>query len=286
MTTTSEHVAAELGGAPAEGIGGGPPRRLRWVGALAPVALVALWALLSALGVLRPVVFPGPARVASTLWDFFAGEQRLRLAGVVPFTGAGWSHLGASLSRCLITGAVAIAAGVAAGVGLGRSRVAAALLDPLLGGLRAVPLYAWLPLLIVWLGIGEPSARGLIFLGALWPTLVATADAVARVPAAYTETARMLGTPRGQLWRRVHLPAALPEVVTGVRLSLTLAWACVVVGELTGTATGIGAMMNAARETGRVDEILVGVLLFAVVGAALDGLVRLGGRRLTGWAAA
>ena len=94
----------------------------------------------------------------------------------------------------------------------------------------------------------------------------------------------MLGTPRHALWRKVYLPSALPEVVTGLRLSLTLAWTCVIVGELTGTDRGVGAMMNAARETGRTEQVVVGIIVFAAVGLALDMTLRRVSRRWVRWA--
>lgn len=259
-------------------------RYRRALGLVVPVLLVVGWAVASGQGWLAERLLPAPGVVARSGLDFFFGQRRTTLAGVVPFDGAGWSHVGASLFRCLVSFALAVVVGVAAGLALGLSRWVADLLDPLLNGLRAVPLYAWLPISLIWFGLGEGAARALIFIGALWPVLIATADAVARVPGAHIETARMLGTPRHRLWRRVYLPSALPEIVTGLRLSLTLAWMCVIVGELTGTSTGVGAMMNAARETGRTEQIVVGMVVFAVVGFAADLVLRLLTRRWVRWA--
>lgn len=248
-----------------------------------PTLLVLAWATASALGAIPSYLLPAPARVAESAWELFFGSRTGTLPGVVPYSGAGWAHLGASLVRCLIAVTLATVVGVGVGMALGLSRRLAALLDPVLNGLRAVPLYAWLPLMLVWFGIGESAARGLIFLGALWPILVATADAVGRVPREYLETARMLGTPRHRLWRRVYLPATLPEIVTGLRLGLTWAWMSVTVAELSGATTGIGAMMNAARETSRTDQIVVGMVVFAVVGFAADLVLRAATRPLTRW---
>ena len=203
----------------------------------------------------------------------------------MPFTGAGFEHLQASLGRCLVSWALAVVIGTSVGLLLGLSPLARDLLDPVLNALRAVPLFAWLPLTLVWFGLGEGAARALIFIGALWPVLVAVGDSTSRVPRAYVETAQMLGTPRRDLWRKVYLISALPEVVTGLRLSLTLAWTCVIVGELTGTSLGVGAMMNAARETGRTEQVIVGILVFAAVGLAFDVVLRRATRRWVRWAA-
>lgn len=115
--------------------------------------------------------------------------------------------------------------------------------------------------------------------------MVAVGDSTSRVPRSYVETARMLGTPQRWLWRRVYLPSAPPEVVTGLRLSLTLAWTCVIVGELSGTTLGVGAMMDAARESGRTDQVVVGILVFATVGLLAELTLRSGTRRWVRWAA-
>ncbi len=269
-----------------------PPRRTavsrqRWaLGVLAPALLIGLWEMVSALGWVAPNLVPSPGEVAGSAWQFFFGPASANIPGVVAFSGAGWGHLGASVSRCLIAWSAAVVVGTALGLALGLSRLVRHLLDPLVNGLRAVPLYAWLPLALVWFGIGESAARVLIFIGALWPVVLAVGDGVLRVPKAYVETARMLGTDRRQLWYRVYLRAALPEIVTGLRLSLTLAWMCVIVGELSGTPTGVGAMMNAAREGGRIDEIVVGLLVFAVVGFLADAGLRRAARPWVRWAAA
>jgi ABC-type nitrate/sulfonate/bicarbonate transport system permease component len=255
------------------------------LGVLAPVVLVAAWAVASEVGLVSERLLPSPLTVATAMRAFFLGDSTVTLSGVVPFAGAGPEHLVASLGRCAVSWALAVAVGVVVGLLLGVSRLARDLLDPVLNGLRAVPLFAWLPLVLIWFGIGESSARALIFLGALWPVLVAVGDSTARVPRAYVETARMLGTPRRDLWRRVHLRAALPEVVTGLRLSLTLAWTCVIVGELSGVTTGVGAMMNAARESGRPEQVLVGIVVFAVVGLLADLLLRGVSARWVRWAA-
>jgi sulfonate transport system permease protein len=257
----------------------------RLLGLAVPLLLLALWQAVASAGVFSPRLLPAPSVVGDQLVAFFAGDPGgQRLAGVVPFTGAGPEHLAASLRRAAVSWVLAVGVGTVVGLALGLSRLARDLLDPLLNALRAVPLFAWLPLALVWFGIGEGSARAIIFLGALWPVVVAVGDATARVPRAHVETARMLGTPRRWLWRRVYLPSALPEVVTGLRLSLTLAWTVVIVAELSGASLGVGAMMNAARESGRTDQVVVGIVVFAVVGLLADLALRAASRPWSRWA--
>jgi ABC-type nitrate/sulfonate/bicarbonate transport system permease component len=250
-----------------------------------PLVLLGLWQMVAVTELLSARLLPAPSTVGTALVDFFAGERgSLTLTGVVPYTGAGPEHLAASLRRCAVSWVLAVGVGTVLGLMLGLSRLARDLLDPVLNALRAVPLFAWLPLALVWFGIGEGAARALIFVGALWPVVVSVGDSTSRVPRSHVETARMLGTPRKDLWRKVYLPSALPEVVTGLRLSLTLAWTCVIVGELSGTNLGVGAMMNAARESGRTDQVIVGILVFATVGLLADTVLRAVSRRWVRWA--
>jgi ABC-type nitrate/sulfonate/bicarbonate transport system permease component len=123
-----------------------------------------------------------------------------------------------------------------------------------------------------------------VFIGAVSPIVVATADSTARVPRQLVDTARMLGTRPRELARRVYLPFALPGIVTGLRLGLTLGWTSVIVGELTGQSRGLGAMMSAAREVSRLDQIIVGMAAFGVIGLIGDILLRTVTRPLVRWA--
>lgn len=261
-------------------------RYRRLLGVVVPLAVLGGWQAVASAQVFSTRLLPSPTTVGRSLVDFFGEGTSLTLAGVVPFAGAGGEHLAASLQRCAVSWVLAVAVGLLLGLLLGLSPLARDALDPVLNALRAVPLFAWLPLALVWFGIGEGAARALIFVGALWPVVVAVGDSTARVPRSYVETASMLGTPRRQLWRRVYLPSALPEVVTGLRLSLTLAWTCVIVGELSGTTLGVGAMMNAARESGRTEQVFVGILVFATVGLVADLLLRALTARWVRWAKA
>jgi ABC-type nitrate/sulfonate/bicarbonate transport system permease component len=257
--------------------------RRQLLGLVVPVLLLVGWQVSWDLELRPRTILPSPHQVLTAADAFFFGRNTVTLSGIVPFKGAAWLHISASLERCLTTWVLAVVVGLVLGLGLGLSRWVADLLEPVSNALRAVPLFAWLPLAAVQFGIGETPARVLIFIGALWPVVVATTDSVARVPKSQVETARMLGVRRSRLWRRVYLPSALPEIVTGLRLSLTLAWTCVIVGELLGVNRGIGAMMIAARESGATDQIIVGVFLFAVIGYTGDRLLRLATRPLVRW---
>ncbi len=262
----------------------GPTAGSAWLlGLVVPAALVAAWAVASGAGWISPRILPPPGEVLDAAWRFAFGSDTRSLPGVVPFEGAGGRHVAASLRRWVVAYLLALGVGIPLGLGLGLSPWCRRLLDPLVQALRSIPVTAWLPISLAWFGLGEGSARSLVFLGAVFPVVVATADASSRVPATLVETARMLGTPRRALARRVYVPAALPGIVTGMRLGLTLGWMSVIVGELTGQREGVGAMMFAARAAVQIDQILVGMATFAVIGLLGDLLLRAMTRPLIRW---
>ncbi len=258
-------------------------RRRRLLGLVVPALLVTVWALASAAGWVSPRLLPSPGRVVEAGWAFVAGGGGATLPGVTPFDGAAGRHVGASVGRWLVAFALAVAVGLPLGAAIGLSRRTAELLDPLVQALRSIPITAWLPIALVWFGLGEGAARYLVFVGALFPIVIATADGASRVPRALVDGAVMLGTRRRDLGRKVYLPAALPAIVTGLRLGLTLGWMSVIVGELTGTTSGVGAMMWAAREVGRLDHIIVGMATFALVGLTGDLILRAAARPFVAW---
>lgn len=254
------------------------------VGLAFPTLLVALWSFFSATGVLSDRLLPAPVDIYHAGREFFVAPTRSAVPGVVPFRGAGFEHIRASVGRWAGAYALALCVGLPLGLALGLSRWAAAAVDPLFQAVRSVPITAWLPISLVWFGLGSGAARFVIFMGAVSPIVVATADATSRVPRQLVDTARMLGTRQRDLARRVYIPSALPGIVTGLRLGLTLGWTSVIVGELTGASRGLGAMMFAAREVFRLDQILIGMVSFAVIGLTGDLLLRAVTRPLIRWA--
>jgi NitT/TauT family transport system permease protein len=253
-------------------------------GVALPAVLIGLWSILSATGVLSDQIMPAPAELARTGRDFFVAPKRAPVPGVVPFKGAAVEHLRASIGRLAVGYTIAVCVAIPLGLGLGLSRWMAAAVDPLYQAIRCVPITAWLPIALVWFGLGEGAARFLVFIGAVSPIVVATADSTARVPRQLVDMARMLGTRPRDLARRVYLPSALPGIVTGLRLGLTLGWTSVIVGELTGSSRGLGAVMNAAREVSRLDQIIIGMVSFAVIGLVGDILLRRVARPFIRWA--
>ena len=280
-------VSAELPPAlPARGPRATAGRVTRLAVGIASFALLLLaWWAASRSGALSPRYLPPPGEVIDSGRAFLFGDSGgTRIPGVIPFKGGATLHLPASLRRWLVAYAVAVAVAVPLGLGLGLSRWVSAALDPLVQAFRAVPITAWLPLSLIWFGFGEGAARFLVFLGAFFPVVIATTDATHRVPRHLVDTARMLGTPRWALARKVYVPAAMPGIVTGLRLGLTFGWTSLIVGEITGQDTGLGAMMFAAREVAQTDQIIVGMVAFAVIGLLGDLVLRAATRPLVAWA--
>ncbi|HVF13140.1 MAG TPA: ABC transporter permease [Acidimicrobiales bacterium] len=254
------------------------------IGVVFPMVVVAAWATLSATGTLPERRLPPPAAVARSARDFVVAPARPPVPGVVRFKGAAGDHVRASVGRWVQGYAIALVVGLPLGLSLGLSKWVSPALDPLFQAYRAVPITAWLPIALVWFGFGEGAARFLVFVGALSPIVVATADSAFRVPRQLVDTARMLGTRPRDLARRVYLPAAFPGIVTGLRLGLVLGWTTVIVAELTGTTRGLGAMMFSAREVSALDQIIVGMAAFAIIGLIGDILLRAVTRPLVRWA--
>src|SRR5580698_4888215 len=199
------------------------------------------------------------------------------------FSGTLLTHLLASVGR--VYGAFLLAAVLALPLGLliGRLTLASELLDPMFQMLRPVPVTAWLPLSMIVFGLGPRSAFFLVALGAFYPILVNTVFAVRSVEPRLFEAAQMLGVSPARLFPKVVLPASLPGIFTGLRLGLGFAWVVIVVGEMTGVQTGLGAMIMDARQLSRTEIVICGMAIIGVAGFLSDYAVVILGRRLLAW---
>jgi NitT/TauT family transport system permease protein len=192
-------------------------------------------------------------------------------------------HLLAPLSR--VYGGFAIAASLAVPLGLliGRISIVRRLLDPTLQVLRPIPVTAWLPLSMIIFGLGPRSAFFLVCLGAFYPILINTIFRVRAVDPRLFEAASMLGCQGTAQFYRVVLPASLPAIFTGLRLGLGFAWVVIVVGEMTGVPTGLGAIIMEARQLSRTEIVICGTVVIGVAGFISDRLVQMLGKRLLRW---
>jgi NitT/TauT family transport system permease protein len=193
------------------------------------------------------------------------------------------THLLASMGR--VYGGFALAALFALPIGLliGRLPVARMLLDPFLQLMRPVPVTAWLPLSMILFGLGAKSAFALVCLGAFYPILLNTIFGVRSVDPRLFEAASMLGCQGSAQFFKVVLPASLPAIFTGLRLGLGFAWVVIVVGEMTGVPTGLGAIIMEARQLSRTEIVICGMVVIGIAGFITDRLVLLLGQRLLRW---
>ena len=158
--------------------------------------------------------------------------------------------------------------------------------DPVTEILRPVPPLAWIPLSILWFGIGDTQNEFIIFLGCFFPILVNTVAGVKGVDANLVRAARCLGAGTGQILWRIVLRAALPQIVTGVRVGLGFGWMALVAAELIGASSGLGFLINDSRTILRTDYVMVGMVTIGIVGFALDRIIRETVRRLMPWSQA
>jgi sulfonate transport system permease protein len=245
-----------------------------WLGPLAPwlapLILVVCWQLAASCGGLPPYVLPAPTAVAATAWKL------IRNGTLLP-------DLGISLLRAASGFAIGGTIGFTLGVAVGFSRKAEIALDRSLQMIRAIPFLALLPLVIVWLGIGEAAKIFLVALGVMFPIYINTVLGIRQVDPKLIELGRVTGLPTWQMIRRIVFPGALPSILTGVRYALATAWLALVVAETIAASSGIGFMAMDAREFLRTDVIVLAIVIYAGIGVLADLIARLLERRLLAW---
>jgi sulfonate transport system permease protein len=237
---------------------------------LAPVAVVVVWELLARTGFLSPQVLPAPSKVIQTA---------IKLVS----TGDLLSDLGISLLRAATGFAIGGSVGFTLGVLVGFSRIAEAAIDRSVQMIRAIPFIASLPLVIVWLGVGEAEKIFLVALGVTFPIYINTTLGIRQVDPKLVELGRVQGLSSLQLIWRIVLPGALPSILTGVRYALATAWLALVVAETIGAQSGIGFLAMDAREFLRTDVIVLTIVIYALIGVVADAIARSLERRLLGW---
>jgi sulfonate transport system permease protein len=226
-----------------------------------PILLLVLWEAASRLGWLSPETLTAPSQA------LVAGYAMAADGSLLP-------HLLASAARAYSGLFLGVLAGVVLALAAGLTRTGEALIDGLVQIKRAVPTLALIPLAIIWLGIGEAMKIFLIFTAVLVPVYINTHAALRGIDAGHVELAQTLGLSRAEFIRKVALPGALPGFFVGLRIAVSLCWTALVVLELINTQTGIGYLMNRARDWGQTDVIVVGILIYALLGLLSDALVR------------
>jgi sulfonate transport system permease protein len=266
--TTADAAQAGAVPAPAPATGWSPAgvRSRNWarlpLGLILPAALLAAWQLASSSGLFTVVQLPPPAMV-------------LAAAGELVERGELGTHIAISTQRVLIGFLVGAALGLVLGAGVGLSKLADALLAPTIGALRAVPSLAWVPLLILWMKIGEDSKVTLIIIGAFFPVFTTVSLALRHVDRNLVEAARAFGLKGVRLLTTVQLPAVVPSVFSGLRLALAQAWLFLVAAELIASSMGLGFLLIDSQNNGRTDRLLLAIVMLAVIGKITDALLGL-----------
>jgi taurine transport system permease protein len=237
-------------------------------------ALVFLWWLSTRFGWIAPLFLPSPGQVVHQF-------QVVSTRGYMDATLG--QHLCASLQRILAAFGAALATAIPCGVLIGRSRIARGVLDPLIEFYRPIPPLAYLPLIVIWFGIGEFAKALLIYLAIFAPIAISTANGVRNVDVAKLRAAQALGASNGQLIRYVVLPHALPDVLSGTRIGLGVGWSTLVAAELIAATRGLGFMVQSASQYLATDVVLVGILVIAFIAFALELGLRALQRRLVPW---
>ena len=238
-------------------------RALSW---LVPVLLVVSCEAVAQSGWLSPQVLPAPSKVLRTAVKLAAAGRLL-------------NDLGVSLVRAIVGFAIGGSIGFLLGVAVGFSRIAEAVIDRSIQMIRAIPFLALLPLVIVWLGVGEAEKVFLVALGVSFPIYINTTLGIRQVDPKLIELGRVQGLTTLQLIRRIILPGALPSILTGVRYALATAWLALVVAETIGAQSGIGFLAMDAREFLRTDVIVLTIVIYALIGVVADAIAR----ALEGW---
>lgn len=265
--------------APVGGAGGGRVLAGRvWAGRLlaqfrgwaVPLILVAAWEAVVRLGWISAHLLPAPSELVATL---------IELAG----SGDLFSHVVVSSARVLAGFAIGAVLALLVGAAVGLSRALEAYLDPTFQALRAIPSLAWVPLLLLWLGIDEAPKITLIAIGAFFPVYLNLVAGIKNVDRKLVEVGGIFGLKGWRLIVRIFLPASLPNLLTGLRSGLSLAWMFLVAAELIAATRGLGYLLTDGRETARADLVIVAIVVLALLGKLSDSLLQLAERRLLVW---
>ncbi|THT99043.1 ABC transporter permease [Lampropedia puyangensis] len=231
-----------------------------------PIALLIAWDL--AVRFSGTMLVPSPKEVALMLWDFMFG-------GIYDdaFSQTLWVHWIKSVERVYLGFGLAVLIGIPLGLVIGKNTTARRFIDPTLQMLRPIPVTAWLPLSMIFFGVGPNAAVFLVFLGAVFPIVINTTFGVRSVEPRLFEAAAMLGCGGAQMFRQVVLPAAMPSIFNGLRLGHGIAWFLIVVGEMTGVPQGLGAAIMDGRMLSRTDVVMAGMIVIGLTGFITDRIL-------------
>jgi NitT/TauT family transport system permease protein/taurine transport system permease protein len=229
-------------------------------GAFSFAVLLALWGVATRAGMVPPIFLPAPAEVARTAWELARD-------------GSLWINIGASLGRVLLGVVASVPLAVGLGVVVGLNRRLAAVLEPIAGFFNALSGIAWLPLAITWFGLGWASVTFIMFNTIFFLVFFNTLVGVRSVPRIFEHAVSTLGSSRRHVITQVLIPGAMPNIVTGIRMSIRFGWRALIAAEMIATSTGLGFMIFNAGNFHQTDTILAGIITIGVLWLATDRLI-------------
>ena len=244
-----------------------------------PGAVIVVWQILASAGLYRRAILPPPTDIATVLFDLVFGTS----GEAGRYSGSWTDHTLSSLWRVFAGFAWGGALGTLLGLLIGISRVVEKLFDPTVQVLRNVPVTAWVPLSLIFFGIGNQPAIFLIGLGAFFPAVLNSTHGVRQLNRTLYKAGEMMGANQREMLVRVILPAALPSVMTGLRLSMGIAWVLVVVAEILAVRSGLGYLLNDAYQFYRNDVVIASMLSIGMLGFLSDRVVVFVRDRLLEW---
>lgn len=230
-------------------------------GVLSFAVLLVLWQLLAVSGLFPASLFPGPVSVGRALADRAASGQLML-------------DIGASMYRFFIGYLVACVLAILLGLVMGWCTRAWEFLNPVVQFIRPISPVAWLPFIVLWLGIGDIPAIVVIFLAAFFPVLLSTVGAVRRIDPVYLKVSKNFGLGSVQTLFKIVLPAVFPVIANALHIALGTAWIFLVAGEMAGTQSGLGFLIVDARNNLRTDELLAAIVVIGILGVLLDWIIR------------
>jgi sulfonate transport system permease protein len=245
-----------------------PPR---WLGAVLPLVIGLAW--LVATSVTHrfpPHQLPSPGQVGATVWQLASDGELAR-------------HVLASVGRVLAGFALGASLAIALGTLVGLSRTVEAIVDPTLQLLRNIPSLAWVPFLLLWMGIDEAPKIALIAIGAAFPVYLNLVAGIRQTDRALLEVGQVFGMTRLELVGRIVWPSAFPYLLTGLRIAIGQSWLFLVAAELIASTRGLGFLLIDAENTARPNVMVVGILVLALLGKLSDSALRTAGRLVVRW---
>ncbi|AFS77788.1 aliphatic sulfonates ABC transporter permease protein SsuC [Gottschalkia acidurici 9a] len=235
-----------------------------------PIIILVVWWLLTTKELFPSAILPSIPTVAKSFIAQLKSGQLI-------------DDISISLFRVIKGFLIASILGITLGVLMGISAKINRFFTLSLKGIRQIPMMAWIPLIILWVGIGEASKITIIVLGAFFPVLVNTISGIQQIPKGYIEVGRMFRLSRWELFRKIYLPSAIPSIFVGLKLALGFSWMIVVAAELISSSSGIGYRINDARSLMQPEVVMVGMLVIGFIGVLMDLILGVISRHITPW---